>query len=228
MASTRTSRNLLLTTPLIVLVPVSFGLLLIVVWDASLIWAWVGLGALGWTLALTLRAPLALTIHRVSDSPTVLERWTILLSGPLEESVRVGTLAIAGSTFVPAYSIGLGWGGIEAVYALVSGYAAFALMRGTGTQATQAREQLRQIGLLSPTPPFLGLLERVSASMLHIGFALLLAKWPTLVFVIAVLHSGLNLAALAVTRRNPFVAQLLLVGVSIVLFLAGLAAFGQV
>ena len=198
------------------------------VWDVSLICRWVGLGSLGWTLALTLRIPLVVAMRRVTNSPSALEHLTVLSSGPLEELVRLGMLAIAGNSFTIAYSVGLGWGGIEVVYAVFTGYATAVLASGTDTQADQVRERLRELGALSPAAPLLGVLERASAAALHVGFALLLATWPVLIVALAPLHSSINLGVLATTRRNPLAAQSLLAGVSITAFLAGLSAFERI
>jgi hypothetical protein len=57
----------------------------------------------------------------------------------------------------------------------------------------QARQQLEEMGLLKQSiSPLWGVLECISATGLQIGFMLLLAFRPILVFLTIPIHSGVN------------------------------------
>jgi hypothetical protein len=73
--------------------------------------------------------------------------------------------------------------------------------------------------------PCLGVLERVFASLVHIGFTLLLAAAPLLVLLAAPLHSAVNLLALRLTPHIGWVLGMLAV-VGIATFLGGLLLMG--
>ena len=228
--SPRLRRNFLLAAPLILLTPVSFGLLL-QVWDEPLAWKWVGLGAAGWTVALTLRLPVALFARRLGVGSRVLQRLVVVASGPAEETTRLVVLILAGREFAVAYSIGLGWGGVEVVYAVLNSGLALWLARGTGRRAERVRHQLgeaRDRGLFTDAGPILGIAERLSANAIHLGFTLLLAHWPLLLVGTIPIHSGINLVAVALARRSLVGTEAFVAAVGAALFLGGLAAFGKV
>ncbi len=128
-------------------------------------------------------------------------------SGPLEETVRLGAVLLAGNGFIVAYSIGFGWGAVEVVYALFNGAVVLRLARRSDEKAVEARRQLQELGLMTEAGPFLGILERLSATALHIGSTLLVAKWPVFVLAAVPLHSAINLGVLALTRQGPLRVQ---------------------
>ena len=225
--SKRVLINLALATPLILVVPVGFGLLL-TLWDTELNWAALGFGAAGWAIALVLRSPVALVAGRVSDSPHAVQRSVMFSSGPLEETARLIVVILVGREFGVAFSIGLGWAAAEVVYSLVNGYVMASLNLRTDEKAAQARQQLQELGLPSQVSPFWGILERVSASALHIGFTLLLAMWPLLLLATIPVHSATNAGVMAVLRESVLRAQGVVAVVGLALFLVGLAAFGKI
>jgi hypothetical protein len=53
---------------------------------------------------------------------------------------------------------------------------------------------------LEPSAPWWGLIERITASVLHIGFSLILAAQPLLAVVTAPVHSAVNLTLLRAAR----------------------------
>lgn len=216
-------RQLILTTPFYFLIPVGFGLL-VSIWDKSLIWTSIGLGAAGWILAFLLRSPIALIVSKKA-APDTQQFWVILSSGPLEEVVRLCTLILVGRNFSSAYSIGLGWAGIEIIYAIVTGYTIDAIVRRTDEEALQIRQYLQELGLLQESAPLIGLVERVFATAFHIGFTLLLARWSLFLPVGIFLHSSFNLSTFMLQRRSTVGTQMLIAIVGILSFLAGMTAY---
>ena len=217
---------MVLATPLFAAVPIGFALLPRI-WTTDLLLIVAFLGAVGWVVALALRGPVSLVVRRRVKDKARMERWVVLSSGPLEEFVRLGLLLLVGTAFATAYSLGLGWATVEVAYAVIIGYVTVFLARRTDDQAVTIRELLRERGV-GEAGPFIGVVERASATALHIGFTLLIAWQPILVLVTAAAHSGLNLAAYTFAPRSIALVQILLAaGGGTALFL-GLAAFGLV
>ena len=173
------------------------------------------------------RIPVALAAKRISNSPHTIQRWAIWSSGPLEESARLVVVILVGREFGVAFSIGLGWAAAEVVYSLVNGYLIASLNLRTDEEATEARQQLQELGLPPQVSPFWGILERVSASAVHIGFTLLLAKWPLLLLASIPVHSATNVGVMTVYRESALRAQGVVAVVGLAIFLGGLAAFGK-
>lgn len=186
-------------------------------------WRLAGAGALGWWIALLLRAPVALAARRLPE-----ERGKLLVvgsSGPLEEGIRLAALLLLSPSLHGALSLGLGWAAIEIVFALVNGGAIVHLLRREDEKALQARELLEAQGMLTASGPWYGIAERVFASVLHIGFTVFLLASPVLVLVAAPIHSAVNLVALRLTPRFGLVIALL-AAVGTTMLLAGLALLG--
>jgi hypothetical protein len=55
---------------------------------------------------------------------------------------------------------------------------------------------------IEPSAPWWGVLERITASALHIAFTLIIAAQPLLVVVTAPVHSAVNLALLRMARSR--------------------------
>ena len=75
----------------------------------------------------------------------------------------------------------LAWAAIEVVYAIINGFVTLSLFRRDDEKARQARAVLENMGLAKAmlnAPPFLGVVERIFASAIQIGFTLLLAWQP--------------------------------------------------
>jgi hypothetical protein len=219
-------RQLFLATPFYLLIPVGFGLLPLV-WNQELLWKLVGLGTAAWVVALILRGPVALIANKKASSNEVAQRWVILSSGPLEELIRLCTLTLVSKDFISAYSIGLGWGGIEVIYAVLSGYLITTVIHKNDEEAIQLREYLQELGMLTETAPFLGIIERFSATAFHIGFTLLLAKWSLFILPGSFIHSGFNLGTFMMLRYNPVGVQIVIAVIGITFFILGLAVFMQ-
>jgi hypothetical protein len=213
----RLRRNTLLATPFTLLVPIAFAVVLAMA-GADLTLGAVGFGALGWLVALALRAPVSIVALKLLGDPERVKPWIVSSSGPLEEGVRLVALLIIGRTFSDAASIGLGWAAIEVVYTLITAAMTLSLVRRTDEQAVQARQMLEAQGMLRETGPALGVIERIGASALHIGFTLLVAWQLPLAILTAILHSGTNLALVRTFKRAPLLTEL-------VLLVGGLAAF---
>lgn len=219
-------RQFILATPFYLLIPVGFGLLPLI-WGKELLWKLVGLGIVAWIVALILRGPVALIANKKASSTEVGQRWVVLSSGPIEELIRLCTLTLVSKDFISAYSIGLGWGGIEVAYAVLSGYLITTLIHKNDEEAIQLREYLQELGMLTESAPFLGIIERFSATAFHIGFTLLLAKWSLFIFPGSIIHSSFNLGTFMMLRYNPIGVQIIIAVIGIAFFLLGLSVFIQ-
>lgn len=215
-------RNTLLATPATLLVPVAFAVILSIA-GVNLMWSAIGFGALGWLIALTLRAPLSLILMKVLGDAERVKPWIIASSGPFEEVVRLVVLILVGRSMGEAASIGLGWAAIEVIYTAITGFVTLSLVRRTDPEAVQAREMLEAQGTLSEAGPALGIIERIGASALHIGFTLLLAWSSVMVVVTTVLHSAVNLVLTRMFKRSPLGTELALLAGGTAIFLIGLA-----
>jgi hypothetical protein len=220
-------RNTLLAAPFMLLVPVAIALAY-ALFDVTLHPTALALGAAGWLLALALRAPVSLTLLKMLQVPERVQPWVVASSGPLEEAVRVGVLILAGTSFSRAMSVGLGWAAIEVVYTLISAVMTLSLLKRTDEQALQARAAMDAMGLLRPTSPALGVLERIGASTLHIGFTLLLAWSFWLLPVTMAIHSAVNLVLVRTFRKAPLLSELALLAVAAGTLLAGLALHDRI
>lgn len=190
-------RNLVRAVPLVLLVPVVIAIAIVLAGYPFQPGPFV-LGAVGWIVALALRAPVALVGMRILDDRQRVQVLVTGASGPAEELVRlVAVLAIAAG-FREALWIGLGWGAIEVVYSLVNGFAILALLGRTDPEAEQARALLPISDITRPDAPLWGVVERTWATLLHIGFTLLVAAAPLLVVITIPVHSATNLLAVRV------------------------------
>ncbi len=214
---------------LMILVPLAYGLWFFL-WGVPLSWGGIGIGALGWTIALMLRNPVALLAHAIPAVSKHVTTIVVAFSGPCEELVRLAVVLLLGRAFPMALSIGLGWAAIEVVYAIINGYVTLSLFRRDDEKARQARAVLENMGLAKAmlnAPPFAGVFERIFACAVQIGFTLLLAWQPLLVILTIPLHSSTNFMALSLVRRSVVIAELSIAIIGIVVLLAGLGVFGR-
>lgn len=222
-AAVRLLRPVVLATPFLLAVPVGYAVLFRA-WDTPLTWAPVGTGALGWSVAFALRAPVGLLAKRMPERTQTI---VVASSGPLEELVRLASIAVAGRTFARALSLGLGWAAIEVVYAIASSIVALTIARGTGGKAAKIREAIAEHGMAAPVSPFVGVLERASASALHIGAALLIARHSLFALALVPAHSAVNLLVLRYARRSMWLAQSVVAVAGGTAFAGGVALFGR-
>ncbi|WP_201318815.1 hypothetical protein [Paenibacillus sp. EPM92] len=163
-----------------------------------LIWTAFGLGAAGWVVAFMLRGPLSvLAMKKPGFGKTVL----YASSGPLEEGVRYGLLALTSVQVSWAASLGQGWAAVEVVYVMIQVVAISALAHRQDEQALQAKAILESQGL-TQSHPLWGIVERLSASAFHIGATLIVASIPWTVFILIPLHSLFNLAMVQLVKRS--------------------------
>lgn len=208
----------LAATAALVFIPVGLG--------HEVPWGWFGAGALGWVLALALRVPVVLGLRRLGAGPDSMRRWTPALAGPAEEIVRLGVVLIAGQGFATAYAIGAGWAAIEAVYGIQVGFVRLLLLRRDDPKALEARQELAKLGLDRDIAPAWGVVERLFAGAAHIGFTLLVARWPLLVIALIPVHAAVNMGVMALLPRGIARTEALVAASGSVLFFGGLAAFG--
>src|SRR4029077_20542923 len=139
-------RNFLLATPLILLIPVAFGVAFQLA-GSQFNWRDVGMGGAGWLIALLLRGPVALALKQFANhSPTRVQTIIGWSSGPCEEIVRLAVILPIGQTFATAFSLGLGWTTIEILYSLISGIMTISLLQRTDQKAHLARAALKSKG----------------------------------------------------------------------------------
>jgi hypothetical protein len=188
--------NLIRSVPLLLAVPIVI-VAIIVIGGSPFRLGPLLAGIAGWTVALVLRAPVALVAMRAMGGDRERAQPVIVLaSGPAEEIVRLVVLVIVGMTLSDALWIGLGWATIEVVYSLVNGAAMLALMGRTDPEAEQARAMLPLAEAMRGDAPLWGVVERTWASLLHIGFTLIVAANPLFVVFTIVVHSATNVLLL--------------------------------
>lgn len=190
--------TLALATPLLLAVPVAFGLAFVMAGHDPMPAA-IGVGAAGWSIALVLRGPVALVAMRVTRHQETAQKAVIASSGPLEELVRVGAVAVAGRDVSTALWLGLGWAAIEVVYSIANGFVVAALAERDDPEAERARSMLPEVAF-TKSGPWWGVVERIWASALHIGLTLVVAAAPFAVLATAPLHSAVNLGFLRLLR----------------------------
>lgn len=194
-------RELLRAAPIALALPVVAAIALSLV---GLRWDLLGIvvGAVGWNLALLLRGPVAWVLRRRGDEQLA-SPWFVVASGPTEELVRLAAVLVLGRDLETAISIGFGWAAIEILYSIVQGLALATLMERDDPEAERIRALIPAPAatLITPEAPWLGVVERVWASALHIGFTVILAAQPLLVLLTIPAHSATNLVLLRATER---------------------------
>ncbi|MBL8159036.1 hypothetical protein JNJ66_01120 [Candidatus Saccharibacteria bacterium] len=215
-------KHILLATPFVLITIAPF--IAIANWlTISLDPKLVALGALGWWIALLLRAPVMLLARRLPQQKA--SRLVVLASGSAEEIIRLILLLILGLTTQNAYSVGLGWAAIEILYSLVQGFGMAVLAQKRDAKALEAKKLLKAMGMeraMQPSAVYWGIVERLGANALHISFALLLVVSPYLVLATATLHSLANFGITKLMKRSLAAAELLFLGLGAGLFLAAL------
>lgn len=212
-------RNILWASPLYLLVPLPFYIIahyLKIDIDYKLIL----LGALGWWLALIIRIPLIVFIKKRNIDLKTSSRLTIGMSGPAEETVRLIILIQVGFSISNAYSLGLGWAMIEIIYGLIQIIGLGVLERKTDAKALEAKAFMKQMGMdktLESSIPYWGVLERVSATAIHIGFSLLLTFSPLFILISTPLHSLVNFYVVKMNKISISKSQLGLFTIGLIL-----------
>lgn len=215
-------RNTLIATPVTLLVPVAFAVALSMM-GADLTWAHLGFGALGWFGALMLRAPLAAILTQIWGDPERVKPWIIASSGPFEEIVRVVLLLLVGRSFSEAAAIGVGWAAIEVVYTAITGFITLSLMKRTDPEAMQARQILEAQGMIQEQGPWLGVIERIAATALHIGFTFIVAWSLFAAIATAVVHSATNITMIRLFKTRPVATEFALLVFGFAVFVVGYA-----
>lgn len=192
-------RSALWTVPALLVLTVVLGAVL-AGWQGAPDWAALGLGAAGWLVALLLRGPVAAVAARLPE-----ERAAVLLaaaSGPCEEIVRVLLVVFLVSGFPGALWAGFGWAAIEIGYTIVNALVIRSLLGRDDAQAREVRRVLQAQGMLRADGVIWSVVERIAATLLHIGFTLLVAWRPWLVVATVPVHSAANLLAARLAPRS--------------------------
>jgi len=185
----------------------------------------VALGAAGWMIALALRAPVALIASRVTTKERAMTAM-VSASGPAEEAVRLLLVLFVLRTGSAAAWAGAGWMAVEVLYTTASGLMIATLLTKDDPKSLEAKDFMREQGLMQSYGPWWGVLERFSAAGVHIGFTLLLFAQPWLVLVTIVVHSATNLLFVRYSKRSIALTELAMLGWGIVVLTAGIAALG--
>lgn len=215
-------RNILWAFPLYILSPLPFIWLANFV-DINIDFNSVLFGALGWWIALILRVPILLFVKKNKLEQKRSNKLVIGASGPTEEITRLVLLLVIGLTTTHAYSVGIGWGIIEVLYALIQIVGIGVLEQKTDSEAEEAKLLMKQMGMdksLAPNTPFWGALERVSGNAIHIGFSLLLVFSPYILLLTIPLHSFINFFVVQTNKTSIRKSQisLLAIGFTILVF----------
>ncbi len=178
------------------------------------------LGAAGWMLALALRQPVGLVASRT----TTRERTATIVgwfSGPAEELVRLALVLAVVRSFEDAVWAAFGWATIEVLLVVVNGLLIANLITKDDPKSAEARELLAAQGMLGTQHAVWGLLERLSATALHLGFTLMLFAQPWLVLVTLPVHSVTNMLMVRFGRTHLAAAELALAVVGATVLLLG-------
>ena len=221
-------RDLIIAVPLMLVVGVAY-LYAPAIWGEAPRWGLMGLGALGWWAALILRVPF-IPLAKKMGSQERQGSFMAFLAGVCEESVRLGWVLLFGRTFSEALALGIGWGAIEVLFAIVNGVMRHVLLSRNDEKARQAMAMLKEQGQLQEIPGgwFVGAWERFFASALHLGFTLLVAWQPWLVVVLLPAHGLVDLAIPKLGKRSIWMVEGVVTVVGTAALLLGLAAFGQI
>ncbi len=216
-------RHLLWCTPLLLIVPLIYLLAFNALGQGTVpVWPFC-LGLVGWSIALLLRAPLLVLILRLTHN--LQEQVVAAMAGPAEELVRLLIVLFLHANFASAFAVGLGWASIEVLYALVSGFSTVVILSQGGVRAWQLKKKFLDTGQTVQVTVYWGVIERLSATALHIGFTLLLAYHPLLILITLPLHSLVNVSAIRLNNRSALATQMLIAVFGVATLLVGTKLF---
>lgn len=182
-------------------------------------WKAFGLGALGWFIALMLRGPVSAIVMKMPKDKA--KNVIIISSGVLEESTRLVLLALTSVASSWAISIGQGWAAIEVVFVIINVIVIYSLGKRTDEKAMEAKELLEAQGTLHVSPVW-GVLERIWASLFHIGCTLIVAHYAWTLVLLIPLHSSLNWFGVRLAARSVGISNLFIAAVSVLTLTTGL------
>ncbi|RKP51720.1 YhfC family intramembrane metalloprotease [Cohnella endophytica] len=217
-AFNQATRRSLLVLPLFILVPFLFG---VGFWAAGYVLEWraFGLGALGWFIALVLRAPLSAIVMKMPQEKA--KNIIVASSGILEESARLVLLAVTSVVSSWAVSVGQGWAAVEVLFTIVNIVVIASLVKRTDEKAVQAKQFLESQSTIHASPLW-GVLERIWASAFHIGCTLIVAFHPWSVVLLIPLHSSLNWFAVRLAARSVWKSSLFVAVIGVITLLVGI------
>jgi hypothetical protein len=219
-------RDFVISVPLMLLVLLGY-LCAGQIWGLAPQWGYIGLGALGWVVALNLRLPFIPLVKKLGQEKG--GTFMAALAGPCEEVVRLAAVLIFGRSFPVALAIGTGWAAIEVLFAIINGAIRLVVLSKDDEKAQQAKEILAAQGLLREIPFawILGAWERLFASGIHLGFTLMVAANPWLVVILTPLHSLVDLSIPKLSKRSIWLVEGIVTVVGAAALLLGLLAMGH-
>lgn len=182
-------------------------------------------GALGWWLALILRAPIILILKSRKLQDSLMQKIVVGISGPTEEIVRYLLLLWMGLSLDNVFSLAIGWAGIEVIYGIIQVILLGNLESKTDEKAIEAKVLMKQMGMdktMAPSTPFWGALERYSAGLIHLAFSLFLLIDPLVLLVTIPAHSLVNYFVVKMNKQSLAKSQIGLLFISLVLVGLGL------
>jgi hypothetical protein len=222
-------RNMLLAVPFHLLVIAGLYLLVSHLSGGAPAWGALGAGALGWLVALALRGPIAVAALKLAKRPEAGQSVVVGASGPLEEGVRLGVLVLLGASLPTALAVGLGWAVIEVVFAIVNGFVGNLLLSKDDDKAREAIALLEAQGMLRETGGHWGVIERVFASLAHLGFTLLAAAAPWWLLLTIPVHSAMNLSIQPLVKKGGLpLAEAVVALLGLTLFVGGWVALNGI
>jgi hypothetical protein len=185
----------------------------------ALEWKAFGLGALGWFITLMLRGPVSAIVMKMPKEKA--NNIIVASSGVLEESTRLVLLAVTSVASSWALSIGQGWAAVEVLFVMINVVVIASLGKRTDEKAMQAKEFLEAQGTIHASPLW-GVLERIWASLFHIGCTLIVAHYAWTVVLLIPLHSSLNWFAVRLVARSVGISSLFIAAIGLLTLTTGL------
>jgi len=173
-------------------------------------------------IALALRQPVVLIASRLT---TKRRAMTIVgwASGPAEEIVRLSLVLFFLHSLRDAAWAGAGWMTVEVVLTTVNGLLIASLLTKDDPKSLEAKEYLREQGMMQNNGPAWAVVERFSAAGLHIGFTLLIFAQPWLALATIAVHSCTNMLAVRYAKRSIARTELAVLATAIVVLTSGIA-----
>jgi hypothetical protein len=163
-----------------------------------------GIGAMGWSIALALRIPLAAPFAAWFTTTERRRWWSIAMSGLCEEPVRALAVHHAQAQLAAVLSIGVGWAAVELLHIVISAQLDLAFARRGSLGGERLRKLLDQAHGRGSDAVLWGGIARASAICYHVAAGVWLARSIAMLPAVVVLHCGFNAGVSALSRKSRF------------------------